>query len=645
MTMTEQRFSSPTPGDLIRTGQVMAFKEPTPYVDHFKTQDVDLDAEKPEMPTEEIDLLIDGLEDKLGRNSDPALVSTPDIDPASIKEPTFNTRAIDLGSVALPNQVHVKVAQEPSKPQAVTVVHAPTEPAPAKPVEVAPPAPAEAKAKDPDPAETIDIPDDVVVEVAAKVSRKDFVKQQEELFGANDVIKPEDVPEGELTYEQYLAGRPVAEKSDFYHHNGRVYNAVPGEPMQNKKEIYEAQRDATSAEEHYEKVEIEASQVEAIEVDKTKDRAYDEIIRSNTEGEILVKTDPRLRGLLAVSQELQALYNSKLTGEEFEKTIKPALEAKKAIYDDLFKLYKNDGAIDERALGFISDKTESIDDPDFIPVEGSPFINGEKVDILDLTETLDGNKAYTVEKADGSIEEVNSDKVRFRREFEKYEAPEEEKLSIFERTKKWFSKERKKIQEYGGLVYMRAAFTGALGRAGEWLTNRHITDEMTPEQVQAQKLVNRRNNILGLAAGVAVGIIAQRTGAVLFDNFNPPSAHTAESLGLGGNGYNHPVPTVEIGHADGLGADGHPFVPHLPEGAAGPAINVENPAYNIPHGGGGLEMFHNLGLSDEQWKQHAPELLKQFPDTLYAENGDIRFVSEGVQPLDFRKAVAAITNS
>jgi len=30
---------------------------------------------------------------------------------------------------------------------------------------------------------------------------------------------------------------------------------------------------------------------------------------------------------------------------------------------------------------------------------------------------------------------------------------------------------------------------------------------------------------------------------------------------------------------------------------------------------------------------------------LYAENGDIRFVSEGVQPLDFRKAVAAITNS
>jgi hypothetical protein len=489
------------------------------------------------------------------------------------------------------------------------------------------------------PAPTTDMKND------AKISRKDFVEQQEDRFGANDDIKPEDVPEGELTYEQYLAQRPVAEKGDFYHHNNRVYSAVPTEPMKNKKAVYAAKYDTAAAGEHYDNLLDEANSNDVID-DALKENAivnegYGRTIRTNIEGEFLVEKDVRLKGLLRAGEELLALHNSKLTGEEFEKTIKPALEEKQASYDTLYEAYEAKG-LDERALWYIEDKTNArVEDPDFIPVEGSAYLNEEKVTILDFTETPDGKKAYTIEKADGSIEAVDTSDVDFKREFEKYEAPEE-KLSRFERTKKWFGKERKKIQEFGGLTYMGNAFSGALGKAGEWLNNRHIDEEtMTPEQIQSQKLINRRNNLLGLAAGVVVGMLVQKTGVMIFDSFTPPSAETVDTLGLGENGYRYTGPVVEPGHADG-----GEFVPHLLDVVESMDVNgVDNPAYNIPNSGGGEALFNGLNMSTEQWKEHAQELLKQFPDVLYPENGDVRFIEKGTPPIEFRKAIEKIRNS
>lgn len=560
---------------------------------------------------------------------------------------------------------------------------------------------------------------DVVAKTEAvpTMKRADFVKQQEDLFGANDEIKPEDVPQGELTYEQYLAQRPVAEEGDFYHHNNRVYSAVPTAPMKNKKAIYEAQYDTTDTSKHYDELLAETNRAgviddatkanehfnafdEAIKENGAKNESNDRIIRTNVEGEFLVAKDARLKGLLAVGEELLALHNSTLTGEAFEKKIRPALEAKQAIYDDLYELYENKG-LDTRALWYIEDKTNArVDDPEFIPVEGSPYIDDEKVAVLDLVETTDGKKSYTIEKSDGSTGSVDSDEVTFKREFDKYEALEPE-LSRFERTKNWFGKERKKIQEFGGKAYMG----GLWNKAGNWLTSYHINEEtMTPAEIHSQKLVNRRNNMLGLAAVVVAGVIAQKLGVVdmVPDSFTAMMGDSIDTNGIDGMEIGSGnAPSVDIGHADGLTADyeiGHadgltadgvsadswprlpdaaenadsvPMLPGLdasPDAAPQPeighadggadfvsptpdapgafeAINVNSPAYDIPYGGGGIQLFEGLGLSEADWNEHAQELANRFPDSFKFEGNDLRIRQSGLLPLDVRETIESFRNS
>jgi hypothetical protein len=446
---------------------------------------------------------------------------------------------------------------------------------------------------------------------------------------------------------------------------------------------------------------------EAIKENETRNESFDRTIRTNVEGEFLVHKDARLRGLLAIGEELLALHNSKLTGEAFEKTVKPALEAKKAIYDDLFEMYDSKG-LDNRALWYIEDKTNArVEDPDFIPIEGSPYVNGEKVTIVDFTETPDGKKAYTIENADGSIEAVYTDKVSFKREFEKAETREreefevqedlvastepvehkvveiepEEKLSRFERTKKWFGKEAKKVQEFGGLAYMGTVFSGTLGKAGDWLTSYHVNEnEMTPEEIHKQRNINRRNNLIGGAALLIGAAVAAKVG---FDFAPGASENLPSSMGTIDMG------DVEIGHADGTVADGPEFVPQLPEAAENadtvpmlpsltedlnavtlpeighadggadfvPSIptptegfdalniNVDNPVYNIPSGGEGLDLFRDLGLTDSKWYEHANELQSLYPNSFYLENGDVRIMNQGLLPLDVRQTIESFKNS
>jgi len=497
--------------------------------------------------------------------------------------------------------------------------------------------------------ETEVIPDEVIAEVASTMKRADFVKQQEDLFGANDEIAPEDVPEGEMTYEQYLAQRPVAEEGDFYHHNGRVYNAAPGGPTRDKKAIYEEKLNNSSADEHYLKLETQANidsvYDEAVAANEIKSTEYDDLIRSNTEGEFIVQKDPMLKGLLKVGEELLALYNSELTGEEFEKKIRPELEEKQAFYDGLYEMYLKNG-VDARALGYIHHKTtEQIEEPEFVPVEGSGYVSGEKVDILDFTETPDGKKAYTIEKDDGSIEAVYTNEVEFRREFEEYEAPEE-KLSRFDRVKKWFGKERRKYQEFGGKAYWGAIFS----TPGNWLDTRRMEAGMSMAEIQAQKEKNRVTFVLGVAAFTAIKVTAQYAGldhggsgdflASIFNN--KPSVDTVantypseSAIDYAGQGSSETPDVVEVAP-----------VPEQVAQPEAPVINIDNPIYNIPDGGNLSDVVHSFGMTDAQLAEHAPELMNLFPGTFYyGEAGDLRVMDDGWLPAGARQKFEEYKNS
>jgi len=691
--------------------------------------------------------------------------------PSTLAEETATeAEAIALEVAAIENKFEEATFEAPVQSVEATPVEAPVETTPVVLAEEAP------KNETITPKEADK--EEVATEATSKLNRKDFVKQQEDLFGANDEVKAEDVPEGELTYEQYLAQRPTAETGDYYHHNDRVYSAVPTGPIKEKKAKYEAQFDSSAAGEHYDNILNAANQNEviddALQENETKDEAYDRIIRTNVEGEFLVEKDPRLQGLLGIGKELLALYNSELTGDEFEKQIRPELEAKKAIYDDLYDLYESKG-LDHRALWHIEDQTHArVEDPDFIPVEGSPYVNGEKVTILDFVETPDGKKAYTIEKADGSIEAIYTDQVSFKREFEKVELPEaaeevqpeatevsevtvpaqpetqaaseaqvgveaeregaeepevepEKQLSRFERAKKLFSKEeRDKRREFGGVAYWTEQWTNP----SSLLRTRKINENMSEEAAQAQRIRNRQNIMFGLtaltlasAAARTFGLgdvlsdsISDALGSMSFDGLEnapqngpghfavpetgyddgsnadfvpgvPPAAENANEVptlpGAGESFDTAPVdgpapapvdadafvpglppaaenanevptlpgagesfsaaPQPEIGHADGgagFGGADLDATPDAPvEGLQALNISVDHPAYDIPKGGGGIQLFESLGLSEDKWNEHAQELADLFPDSFEYEGTDVRIKQPGLLALNVREKI------
>jgi|GEM_PF-6562451 len=514
-----------------------------------------------------------------------------------------------------------------------------------------------------------DIPADVVNEVAAHMKRSDFVKQQEDLFGKNDKIKPEDVPEGEITNKKYLEQRPVAEEGDTYRITNAkghvtVLDAVTGDFAQ--KTRHETKLEDSSADEYYAKLETQANRDAVFEEATAENNLVKtgeaDVIRSNIEGKFLVEKDARLRGLLSLGKDVRALYDSKLTGEEFEENIKPELEEKNAIYNDLFRLYKSQD-IDPRALGYIDHETTAIyDDPSFTAIEGSAFIDGKKVDILDFTETPDGKKAYTIEREDGSIEAVYTDEVTFNREYETYEAPEVEEpeaeveLSRFDRVKKWFGKQGNKFREAAGLDY----FNRKWHDANNWLTTHRLDPNETPEGAEARKYINRRHILMGGAAVLALTLVAKYAGmdhggtgqfvASIFDNTPDTTPDVDVISNVSGDQY---ASINAIEHAAGQG--GEPqfdlAIPGYDASLDLGAMNIDNEAYNIPSGGSITDVFNGVfgdsGVASEKMKQHALELAGQYPDTFYVDpiKGDVRINDSGWLPADVRTTIEGYKNS
>jgi hypothetical protein len=462
-----------------------------------------------------------------------------------------------------------------------------------------------------------------------KQSRKEFIKQQEELWGAHDDIAEEDVPEGELTYEQYLAQRPDATAGGTYHVNGRAYDAASGKSMDrttyrnnvaavNEAEYYDEESKSPAAVEYKRNKDHE----ESLPTNEALNKAYAEIIRDKAEGEFLVEKDPRLKRLLDFGEEILALQNANLIG----KKAKEELKTKKALYEDLFSMYqKTDADIDQRAFNYVHDKTYiHFDGSGDVPIEGAAYADGNKVKILDFVENPDSDlNAYTIERKDGSIEAVYAKDVEFKREFE------QEKRSLFERAKNWFGKERQKIQEYGGSAY----FGNIWNKAGNWLTSYGMTDEMTPEQVQSQKLKNRRNGLIGLAAGFGAAIIAQKTGTMLmsfdhtdmFNGFGAPS-ETAVPTSFG-NGEAIPDNGTIAGIDNEMGyRDYGDVTPSFGQNGINPEtsadLNISDPAYEISKGGGGLELFEKLNIDTQKWNDNAATLVQKFPqDFGYGDTG------------------------
>jgi hypothetical protein len=436
---------------------------------------------------------------------------------------------------------------------------------------------------------------------------------------AEPSLEQEPVAEGPITFEQYMAKRPVRKEGDL----GFISDKAIDDALKS--------------------VEIKT---EADSVAK-----FQKFNRDIAEGELLVEASPRLKGLYALGIEMLALSNSDPESDEYETSVQPLLEAKKAMYDDLTDYYQEKG-IDNRALEYVHEKTVMlVDDPEYVSNVGAPHFEGEKITILEVVENADEDlKAYTIEKADGSIEAVYAKDVWFKLEENQAlqeaqpeeqsleaEKPEEQssesnqleaepELSRFEKVKQFFGKERQKVQEYGGLSYMG----GLWSQADNWLSSRHITETMTEEEVQEQKYVNRRNVLMGLAATVAAVYVARNLG-VYIDGLDGSSSTTmltdpSNMSGTEGSG------AIET---HGSIASMENAVPEAPapsffdSGADVQTPTIDNAVYDIPSGTGGLDLFSNAGLNADSWYDNAQSLADKFPNDFNRVGSDVRIAHSG----------------
>lgn len=468
-------------------------------------------------------------------------------------------------------------------------------------------------------------------------------KEAAELWGVNDKIAPEDVPEGEMTWEQYIAQRPKAEEGDISHStdkNGRkiYYEATTGHRVKGEDYLNQATYNRDQGQSHYDEVNEKREQSQAFDEAIVENEAHDEkvsnVLRANTEGEILVQKDERLKSLDILGKELLELRDSKVSKADYETELKPQLEAKAAAFKALVAAYETQG-VDASGIHFIKDTyLEPYENIDRIQYKGSAHHEGEKVDVKDVVVSPAGDKAYVIEGENGEQKTVHAHSVDFKQEFD---VPAEKKPGFFERLKKGLKKQIADIREFGAGAYLGRKWNDA----SDWLFNRH-TEGLEGEELQKQKEKNRRNNLLGGAAILAGTAVAVWAGFQIHDALTPDAANIsgggAPSGSAGGEtpGWmEHQLDGSSSGAAGGTGVENLPLI----DGTE--AVDITNPqaidaeqaiqnsAYEIPSGGTGLGLFNQLGLNEATWYQHAQELATRFPSDFYTDGSDVRIMHSG----------------
>jgi hypothetical protein len=459
-------------------------------------------------------------------------------------------------------------------------------------------------------------------------SHKEFVKQQEELWGAKDTIKPEDVPEGELTYEQYLARRPKLQEGDAFHTGDRVFGMVDGRVRPVKRQGYENSLEAQSQDAYYD------------QSNETHYEATSETIRRDIEGEVIVGKSEQLSALLALGNEITSL---KTSDETLSDETKKAIEVKSQMFDDLKGLYESKG-LDPRGFAYIDARLNgsSAETP-----KGYASRNGERVTITDVT-LVDGETAYEIENGDGSIEaDVRANHI----DFEQERPDVEWKEGIGERVKKWFGKQKEYLRQYGGRAYMGHLFTSALDkvnsgvdkaaetRAAGWaanILNFRIKEGMSEEEKDKIRNQNRRGVVLGagilavaaIGAGVGIGI----GSALSHGGEHGADVATTYTGGTGGGESGHDMTLLAkdrypaSGGVDVLPLTGGDSIdPSVIEGT--PSFNVEL-MNNVPSGMGGEDLFRQLGIDPSKWYNNQNTLI-QFSDDFYPLDGGVGIKHSG----------------
>jgi hypothetical protein len=179
--------------------------------------------------------------------------------------------------------------------------------------------------------------------------------------------------------------------------------------------------------------------------------------------------------------------------------------------------------------------------------------------------------------------------------------------------------------------------------------NRHVTEEMTADERQEQRSKNRRNNRLGgaaiIAGGAAVAGLSIWAGVSIHEHVSGAASAPLPETGVG----------VDSAQPH-LGVDSQAAQEAAAQAAAEAAAQaqaqahaealaqaIQNPAYEIPSGGGGIELFESLRLNKDIWDAHAGELVSRFPTEFYrTESGGVGIMNPGWLSEDARRFIEGL---
>ena len=568
---------------------------------------------------------------------------------AEVPEPEVASRTPRTASARRTHEEILKLSRELTEQRQAAVAGSVKESAD-QPVEEPTPSP---KPIDKTPEETPPVVE-AEVEVAVPEPEKDTdeapqpfdKKKQEELWGVHDKIAPEDVPEGELTWEQYIANRKAAEEGDVMHStdkNGRtiVYDALTGHRV--KEQDYMNQFERSSVQEHHDQAMVDKDHADALEENERRTEGVNDILRTNAEGEVAVKKSDQLRGLALIGQELLALRDSTTNRELFTPELQKELASKEATFKDLYELYGDKG-LDAAGLQFINDTyMEPYDDVKVKPYKGSAWHDNEKVALEDVITSPGGDKAYVVAGENGESRTVHAKEVTFKQEFE---VPEPEKEPEEKGIKKWWNKVRAGFYKLGGAAFWAQEWArGARSSILEY----GIDDSLSDEEKERKRKRNRvAASITGGAIAVALIGGAWALGSNIVDEVNSassgggsPNPDTAGWLGFEQENIDAFDSPTSVGFAVDSGAVGGESIDHsgpriLPvEGS--PDVEVLEPTSAYPEvtvqsGDGGEVLLSRYGIDSAKWYDIAERLYNEFPSHFYKEGTDVRLMGAGPLP-------------
>lgn len=284
------------------------------------------------------------------------------------------------------------------------------------------------------------------------------------------------------------------------------------------------------------------------------------------------------------------------------------------------------------------------------PYNGPAFaVNGKgRATILDPSIKADATQepsAFAVDSK-GEVEVLDDDLKAQTEHIEVDPRVEEERLAaeaaaaaesdkkFTERVKNWFQKEGKKLQEFGGKAYMGSLFeAGARGvktgvnRMLEW----RIKEDMTPEEKDKIRKQNRYGALIftGATAALTIGLLAANG----MSNDGGPGVEDLPAP--------TPTETIDPGLKDILNPSSEASL-DSPDLVAAESI-VPNEAFNITDGGGGEQLFNDLGIDTAKWYANENSLLANFPNDFYRmDSGHVGIAQPGYLSQGAQDAINAL---